>query len=103
MKIRDRYTRGIGGLGAPTVPVRKRQAEGAPSSPVDASDQVSISERGREIQRARGLALAAPEIRQELVDEIVGQMERGEYRVAGSDVVPRMIREHWMLAAGAGR
>ncbi len=102
MKVRDRYTRGIG-LGATPAPVRRRQTEDASQRSVDPSDRVSISDRGREIQRARSLALAAPEIRQELVDEIVGQMERGEYRVAGSDVAPRMIRDHWTMATGGSR
>lgn len=94
MKIRDRTTRGVSSSG----PVRGRgrsPAGGKASKGASTtSDRVMISGRGVDIQRARGLALAAPEIRQEVVDEIVGQIERGEYQVSGADVVPRMIQEH---------
>lgn len=100
MKIRDRYTRGIG-LGGTPAPVRRREPDAAAAAGADPSDRVQISGRGLEIRRARSLALAAPEIRQELVDEILGQIERGEYQVAGADVLPRMIREHWFLATGS--
>ena len=62
------------------------------------ADLVMISGRGSDIQRARSLALHAPEIRQEMVDEIVGQIERGEYQVSGTDVAPIMIQEHLDVA-----
>lgn len=102
MKIRDRYTRGV--LGTP--PVRSQERVEEASETGDAAraegplDRVHISGRGVAIRKARSLALRAPDIRQERVDEIVGQLERGEYHVTGADVAPRMIREHLALLGG---
>lgn len=99
MKVRDRYTRGVVPLGGPR---ERRSRAAAPRTPAPGLlDQVHISGRGREIQRARVLALGAPDVREDLVEEILGQIERGEYQVVGADVVPKLIREHWMLATGS--
>lgn len=96
MKIRDRETRSIGSAGP--LPSRGKAASTSRASKgAGLSDQVSISGRGVDIQRARSLALSAPEIRQERVDEIVGQMARGEYQVTGADVVPKLLQEHQSL------
>ena len=99
MKIRDRYTRGVVGTSVPLAERRARAADG-PERSGTPLDRVQISERGREIRRARVLALTAPDIREDLVEEILAQIEEGEYRVSGTDVVPKLIREHWMLATG---
>jgi negative regulator of flagellin synthesis FlgM len=97
MKIRDRLTRGIGD--STPRPSRGRAAEpGTAAKGAATSDRVVISGRGVDIQRARSLALAAPEIRQEMVEEIVGQIQRGEYQVTGADVAPKMIQEHLVYA-----
>jgi hypothetical protein len=93
MKIRDRYTGRIGQPG----PIRGREKTGGAGKNAPGArsmDRVQISGRSVEIQNARLLALQAPDIRQELVDDIVGQLKHGEYHVTGGDVVPRMIREH---------
>ena len=100
MKIRDRLTRDVGSTGS----LRSR-GKAAATGKADkgtaaaAADRVTISGRGADIQRARSTALAAPDIRVEMVDEIVGQIERGEYQVSGADVAPKMIQEHMMYAA----
>jgi anti-sigma28 factor (negative regulator of flagellin synthesis) len=73
------------------------EVEGA-SATFKASDSVHISSRSLEVQKARLVALQAPDIRQELVDEVVGLIGRGEYMVTGTDVAPKMIREHLMDA-----
>ncbi len=99
MKIRDRYTRGVAGAPVPRTERRIRAAEG-PERAGTPLDRVQISERGREIRRARVLALTAPDVREDLVEEILAQIEQGEYRVSGAEVVPKLIREHWMLARG---
>ncbi|HSH70921.1 MAG TPA: flagellar biosynthesis anti-sigma factor FlgM [Deferrisomatales bacterium] len=97
MKIRDRLTRGVGSSGP--LPNRGKAAgAGTAAKGAAPSDRVMISGRGVDIQRARSLALAAPEIRQEMVDEIVGLLERGEYQVTGADVAPKMIQEHLAYA-----
>ena len=99
MKIRDRYTRGV--LGTPPVRSQDKAEETSESGEASRTsgppDRVHISGKGVEIRRARSLALRAPDIRQEMVDEIVGQIANGQYQVTGADVAPRMIREHLAL------
>lgn len=99
MKIRDRLTGGISG----TAPVRSKdklsEAAEVSRSP-GGTDRVQISSRSLEIQKARLAALQAPDIRQGLVDEVVGLINRGEYQVTGAEVAPKMIREHLMDAGG---
>lgn len=73
---------------------RSKESQEAPKAP--GADAVDISGRGMLIGLARKLALAAPEVRQALIDELVGKLERGEYDIEGSDVAPKMIREHLM-------
>ena len=94
MKIRNRMTRGVDTSGPLRGRSKAPSAEKNKKSAAASSDLVMISGRGTDIQRARSLALQAPEIRQEMVDEIVGQIERGEYQVSGAEVAPKMIREH---------
>ena len=96
-------TRGVGSSGS--LASRGKAAGTGTAAPAGTaaqgaatSDRVMISGRGVDIQRARSMALAAPEIRQEMVDEIVGQIRRGEYQVTGADVAPKMIQEHLAYA-----
>ena len=97
MKIRDRVTRGVAAAGAPRT--REKGAEAAGGQRLaGAADTIHISDRSLEIHRARSAALQAPDIREGMVDEVVGLLSRGEYHITGADVAPRMIREHMALA-----
>lgn len=98
MKIQDHPAGGV--AGAPSLSTRGRSAEAAdPQRPTGPADSIQFSGRSREIQRARTAALAAPDVRQPLVDEVAGLVDRGEYAVTGAEVAPRMIREHLADAA----
>lgn len=99
MKIRNRYSRGVLGSTPLRGPGRSEGLSG-PSRTAGMLDRINISNRGVEIRRARLLALAAPEVRQTLVDELVGQIRRGEYEVRAIDVASKMIREHLADARG---
>ncbi|MBI5445538.1 MAG: flagellar biosynthesis anti-sigma factor FlgM [Deltaproteobacteria bacterium] len=97
MKIRERYTQGIANTRG--VSPREKTSEAAPASrSAGTSDTVQISARSMEIQKARQVAIQAPDIRQELVGAISDQIDRGEYSVTGADVAPKLIREHLMDA-----
>lgn len=96
MKIGDAYTKPVARVGRPkkrdgTSAVQEAGAVGG------AADQVQISGQSFEVQRARLLALQAPDLREELVVEIVSQIRQGRYTITGADVAPRMIREHLEL------
>ena len=97
MKIRDRLPSGVAGTGAVRPKDKLTEAAGAASA-AKTSDSVHISGRSLEIQRARLAALQAPDIRQEMVDEIVALIGTGQYTVTGAEVAPKMIREHMMDA-----
>src|SRR5512138_3168252 len=94
MRIRERLTRGASETKGTAA---RSKAAGTPAQTQSASspsDSIRLSGRGLEVQRARGLALQAPEIREGLVEEISGQVESGQYDVTGEDVAPKMIQEH---------
>jgi len=92
MKIRE------GGSGGPqgTVAARRgsRLTESSPVCAPEPGDRLQMTGRGAEVQRARTLALQAPEVRQGLVSELRASISGGRYRVTGAQVLPRMLREH---------
>ncbi len=96
MKIRDRYTREVAAPGGARTREKPPEAVEAARGGGGPADRVQISDRGVEVRRAHWLAVHAPEVRVELVDEIVGLIGRGEYRVTGAQVAPRLIRDHLM-------
>ena len=94
MRIPDGYSKRVTGPSK----VKSRGAEAVASvgsgGAAAPADSVEVSSRSVEVQRARSLALQAPEIRQALVDEIMGLINQGGYQVTGDDVAPVLIREH---------
>jgi flagellar biosynthesis anti-sigma factor FlgM len=100
MRIRERYTTGVAGTAG--TPARGRSAGLAAEAQRQsgAADTIRLSDRWLEVQKARGLALSAPDIREPLVNEVSDQIESGRYDVSGEDVAPKMIEEHM---ADAGR
>lgn len=96
MKITDNFTASMIGA-ASQGEKRKKEVKGKEEAKGASHVAVNISGKGQEIARARALALAAPEVRQELVDEIVELIGRGEYNITGGQVADRMIEEHMAL------
>lgn len=100
MKIPDGYATVMAGTDAIRKEQRKKEADRSKSAAQVIADAVNISGRGQEVAHARSLALAAPEVRQALVDELMGLIRRGKYDVDGEQVAPKMIRDHamdWMV------
>jgi len=81
----------VSSSGAPPGRTAKTKAANSPD------DRIEISTKGAEVRMAKSAVLQAPDIRQEMVDEIAGQIERNQYDVDGSQVAPKMIREQMML------
>lgn len=65
-----------------------------------AVDAVRLTGRSAEIQRARALALGAPEVREPLVRRLADDIARGAYRVEGARVLEGLLREHGFEARG---
>jgi hypothetical protein len=61
---------------------------------------VRVTGRSAEIQRARALALGAPEVREPLVRRLADDIARGAYRVEGARVLEGLLREHGFEARG---
>jgi flagellar biosynthesis anti-sigma factor FlgM len=97
MKIRDIYTSTSANVGRVRRRRRSAAVEGAPA-PASEVDRAEFSTRSYEVQKARVLAVQAPDIREDLVTEIFAQINQGQYVVKGSDVAPKMIQEHLMDA-----
>lgn len=96
MKISDQYTTSM--VGAAHLKEKEKKAGKAKAGETPRpSDGVRISGKSQEIAHARALALAAPEVRQELVDEIVGLLTSGKYTITGEDVAPKLIQDHLSL------
>ena len=96
MKISDQYTTSM--VGAESLrEKRKKELKAGQGRETQSAVAVNISGKGQEVARARSLALAAPEVRQEMIDEIVGLIRRGGYDVTGEEVAPKMIEEHVLL------
>lgn len=58
----------------------------------DAS-KVNLSERAQDIKRAKELALAAPDIREDKVARLQKLIDEGNYKVDAKDVADKMVDE----------
>ena len=75
----------------------KNQAPAAVPAP-DTSDQVRISTRAKEFQRAYELVAQAPDIRTEKVAKLQEAISTGTYNVRGEQVADKLIT-HTILDA----
>lgn len=58
----------------------------------DASE-VKLSDRAKDIKRAKELALAAPDIREEKVQRLQKLIDDGKYEVSAGDIADKMVDE----------
>ncbi len=90
------------GIGNKTVDGRDRAPEAGRSreKPVSqsgaeaqaaASDRVELSGRSREMAKAHEAVAAAPEVRQQKVEEIKASIANGQYEVDADQVAQKMI------------
>ena len=54
---------------------------------------VSLSERSQDILKAKQLAMAAPDIREDRVSELQKQIDAGKYKVDAKDIADKMVDE----------
>jgi negative regulator of flagellin synthesis FlgM len=69
----------------------KPSGAGKRTGPVD---RVNISERARDIQKARAELDKAPEVRKEKVEKLKAAISEGTYRVDGKEIANEMLKEH---------
>ena len=73
---------------APRAGATKSAETGAPAS---ASDKVELSAHSRDVGRMQQILDSTPTVRTELVTEIKGKVDRGEYQVDAKDVADKML------------
>ncbi|HOJ20695.1 MAG TPA: flagellar biosynthesis anti-sigma factor FlgM [Armatimonadota bacterium] len=72
----------------PPAPALRRAAPAA-----RAEDSAEISQRAREVQKAKDAILALPETREARIAEIRARLKRGEYTISSRDIADRMFDE----------
>ena len=70
----------------------KAKGQAEPSSPQETGDKVQLSDRSREIARAREAVESAPEVRSEKVARIKSALQTGTYNVKAEKVAEAVIR-----------
>ena len=90
MKISDRYEIPGSNLQKPekTTGKAERKTEEALSR-----DQVTVSDRAKEIGRLRVEVSKTPEIRADRVDEVKNAINAGAYNVKGEAVAGKLVKE----------
>ena len=72
---------------------------GRTSSPgAAASSKTEISDRGREIAKAKSAAVNAPDVREAKIAELKSRIEAGRYKVDADAVADRMVNEHMEMS-----
>ena len=59
----------------------------------DVASRVNLSERAQDIKRAKEIATAAPDIREDKVAELQRMIDNGKYKVSAKDIADKMVDE----------
>lgn len=66
------------------------KSQGGASS-TSGTEQIAISSKAKDIQKATEVANAAPDIRTEKVERIKNETAKGEYRVSSEDLAEKVL------------
>lgn len=93
MRINDKLNN-VGGVQRPDVPREKAQVE-KPEAPEAAAkkDQVTVSDKAKEIAKLKAEVNDMPEIRADRVEEVKKAIDAGTYNVKGEAVAGKLIKE----------
>ena len=73
--------------------LKNSKAEIFDSNAGDTSSTVNLSQRAQDIKKAKELAKAAPDIREDRVAELQKLIDQGKYKVDAKDVADKMVDE----------
>ena len=73
-----------------TAPAVDKQAGSASVKPIE---KVDLSTMAKEIQKAKVEVSKLPDVREEKVQEIKAQVEKGTYNVSGEQIANKMVGE----------
>ncbi len=66
---------------------------GSAAAAVKSEEKVDLSARAKEIQQAKVEVSKSPDVREEKVQEIKTQVEKGTYNVSGEQIANKMVGE----------
>ena len=72
------------------TPALDKQAGSASAKPIE---KVDLSTMAKEIQKAKVEVSKLPDVREEKVQEIKAQVEKGTYNVSGEQIANKMVGE----------
>jgi len=78
----------------PLAERRPRSEEIHPQQPIQAEDQVELSSQALKLSSLKEMAMAAPDIRSDKIDNIMKQVQDGSYTIDSRLVAERMIQDH---------
>ena len=70
---------------------KKRVAKTNKVSENDTSDQLEISQAGRDFQIAKKAVLGAEDVREDVINDIKNRIDNGEYSVSADDFAAKVI------------
>lgn len=70
------------------------QANGLPFASNGDSVKVDLSARAKDIQRAKEVAMASPEVDQAKVDKFQKLIDEGKYKIDAKAIAEKMVQEH---------
>lgn len=77
---------------------RKLEKPSAKSAISEESVKPEISQKSREFAQAKGIASAAPDVREEKIAEIKRRVAEGKYQVNDDAVADRMVDDHLRMS-----
>ena len=83
------YAKEIEATKPPEVNVNKE--ENSVGAVKKAGDTVSLSQDARDIQLAKDAVEAAPEVREEVVQDLKKEVDNGTYKINSNDIADKMV------------
>lgn len=74
------------------------KANGLPFASNADSTKVDLSSQAKDIQRAKEIAMASPDVDQAKVDKFQKLIDEGKYKIDSKAIAERMVEEHLMSA-----
>lgn len=79
-----------------TSSLQTEKTNGLPFASNADSAKVDLSSRAKDIQRAKEMAMASPDVDQAKVDKFQKLIDDGKYKVDAKAIAERMVEEHLM-------
>lgn len=72
----------------------KRSGSKEKSAQIESSDKVQVSSRGKDVAKAKAIAMSTPDVDEEKVEKLRAQIQSGSYKVDSDKVADKMVDHH---------